>query len=124
LTKGEWVVNDRRKEIDGVDDGEVVAQAKYASVIAGRDPNQKIGMTGQLEMSQNCFEVRRTQLSGSTRGLATGGQADQLVATRIVGFSHQYAAYRCGRRRVQRLRGLRFYRRRAACKLRSRRGAR
>jgi hypothetical protein len=47
-------------------------------------------MASQLELAQDSFQVRRTQLTGSTRRLAARGEADQLFAGRfiLILFSH------------------------------------
>jgi hypothetical protein len=47
-------------------------------------------MASQLELAQDFLQVRRTQLTGSTRRLAAGGEPDQLFAGGfvLVAFSH------------------------------------
>jgi hypothetical protein len=46
-------------------------------------------MRPEIEPREYRFEVRRTQLTGSTGRLASCGQADQIVARRvIVSFGH------------------------------------
>jgi hypothetical protein len=41
-------------------------------------------MASKLELAEDSFQVRRTQFTGSTRGLAAGSQPDQLIAGRFV----------------------------------------
>jgi hypothetical protein len=49
-------------------------------------------MRPEVEARQNRFEVRRTQLTGSTRRLAARRQADDRTARQIVvnGISHRF----------------------------------
>jgi hypothetical protein len=47
-------------------------------------------MASQLELAENSLEVRRTQFTRSTRGLAVRGEPDQLFAGGfvVVAFNH------------------------------------
>jgi hypothetical protein len=49
-------------------------------------------MASQLELAQDSLEVRRTQLTRSTRRLAARGEPDQLLARRfiLILFSHYF----------------------------------
>jgi hypothetical protein len=47
-------------------------------------------MSPQVKARENRFEVRRTEFAGSTRRLAARGQANQIVARRIIIFVRHY----------------------------------
>jgi hypothetical protein len=84
LAIGEGVVDYRSKEIDGIQQREVIAQAKHSSIVAGGCADEQIGAAAKIQPRENRIKVRRTQLAGSTRGFASRGKTNQVVARGII----------------------------------------
>src|SRR5918994_1148924 len=68
LPEGIRVIDNRREEIDCVDDGEVRSQAKYSGVVGRLRPDQHVRVVELWQIVQNLHEVGWAELSGSTRG--------------------------------------------------------
>ena len=75
LSVGERIVHHRREKIDRVDDREIVGKTEHSGVVAGGDSDQQIRMARQIEPREDSRQVRRTELTGSTRSLAPRSQA-------------------------------------------------
>ena len=84
LPVNERIVNNRREKIDRAHQGKVFADKIDASVVSGRDSDQEIGVGFGLKPGQCSLQVRRTQLTGSTRSLASRSEPHQLIARAVV----------------------------------------
>ena len=60
------VVHDRREEIDGVDDRQVVAQAEYSRIVGRLGSDDQIRMIERREAVQHVHQVGRAELRRST----------------------------------------------------------
>src|SRR5581483_2357967 len=59
------VIHDGRKEVHRLNEGEVVREAIDARVIAGRQPDEQVGICGYFQVAQNLRELGRPNLAGS-----------------------------------------------------------
>jgi len=90
------------KKIDGVDDREIVGKTEHSGVVARGDSDEQIRMARQIEPREDCREVRRTELTGSTRSLAPRRQANQVAPRGIVVLCFGHREYcRASQRRSQ-----------------------
>ena len=74
------IVDDRREEVDGLDEREIVGQHKDPRIVEGLAPDDeaRIGLEGQT--AQRARQVTRTQLGGSTSAARERGEAEELLA--------------------------------------------
>ena len=82
LTEHVGVVDDRRKEVDRLHEGDVVGQRKDSRVVEGLAPHDKARIRDCRQSTQRLRQVTRTQLGGSTRATGEGGQLEELL-TRV-----------------------------------------
>ena len=82
LTKQEWIVDDRREEIDGLHEREIVGQHKDPRVVEGLTPDNEARIRLEGQTAQRARQVTRTQLRRSARATGERGEAEQLL-TRI-----------------------------------------
>ncbi|MGH7880673.1 MAG: hypothetical protein ACREQD_14410, partial [Candidatus Binataceae bacterium] len=57
---------------------------EHSGVVAGSNTDEQVGMRPEVKTCEYRFEVRRTQLAGSTRRRAARRQANQLAPRRVV----------------------------------------
>ena len=50
---GERIVDDRREEIDRVDDRQIVAQTEHSGVVAGSDTDEQVGMSPEIKCREH-----------------------------------------------------------------------
>src|SRR5919106_1278178 len=74
------VVDDRRKEIDGLNEGEIIGQDENARIVEGLTPNEQAGVVARREWGYGAREVTRTHLGGSTGAAGERGETEELVA--------------------------------------------
>jgi hypothetical protein len=76
----ERVVNDGREEVNGLDEGEVFAQAKDSRVVGRLDADDQIGVCWDVQPAQDLGEFARRELRRST------GARDHLGQTHDFSF--------------------------------------
>jgi hypothetical protein len=65
LAVHKWIVDDGRKEIDGLDDGQLLGQLVDAGIIVGAGADEEIGVIAGRKVAQNLRDALRGQLSCS-----------------------------------------------------------
>src|SRR5208283_4426581 len=68
-----------REKIDRVHDCEIVRKTEHSRVVAGGDSDQQIRMARQIEAREHSGQVRRTELTRTTRRLAPRRQPKALA---------------------------------------------
>ena len=66
LAKGVWIIDDRREEVDGLHEREVVGQHEDPRVIEGLATDDQVGIGPVRERRERSRQVTRTQFGGST----------------------------------------------------------
>ncbi len=74
------VIDDRREEVNGLDEGEIVGQAKDPRVVEGLMTDKQTGINAPGERRERTGEVARTQLGRSTSAARELRQTEQLLA--------------------------------------------
>jgi hypothetical protein len=74
------VVDDRGKEVDGLDEGQTIGQPKDSRVIEGLSTNENSGIGSRVQRRESAGQVTRTQLGGSTRAAGELSQSKCLFA--------------------------------------------
>ena len=80
LSEAIRVIDDRREEIDRLDEGEIIGQHEDAGVIVGLATDDEPGIGAHGKCAQRAREVARTQLGGSTRAAGERRETKQLVS--------------------------------------------
>ena len=70
------VVDDRREEVGGLDDGQVLAQAVDGGVIAGRGADEEVGVGRLRQRLHNRGEQRRGHLARAPRAVGQRSELD------------------------------------------------
>ena len=79
LSEGEGVVDDRRKEVHGLDQGQFVIHLVDGGVVSRFDPHQKVGIGGSRQLAQDLRQFSRTELGGSTSAAGEARQARRIL---------------------------------------------
>ena len=82
--KSYGIVDDRREEVDGLHDGQVVCQAIHGRVVARVEPHEQVVVLHVGEMAQDLAEVLGAELTGSTRAGSQTGQADFFLLHGVI----------------------------------------
>ena len=67
LAEHVWIVDDRWKEVDRLDDGQFVRQLVDAGIVVGFSPDKHMSVGVLRQMAQNLSDPLRGNLAGSTR---------------------------------------------------------
>lgn len=70
------IVDDRREEVDGLDERETVGQPEDPRVIEGLATDKDSGIGSRVQRREGAGKVTRTQLGGSTRAAGELGKAE------------------------------------------------
>ena len=74
------VVDDRREEIDGLNERQVVGHDEDARVVERLAPDEQAWIIAMRERGQGARKVTRTHLGGSTRAAGERGEPEELLA--------------------------------------------
>lgn len=66
LAKQKRVVDHRREEVDGLNEAQVIADAKDARIVGGIEPHEQVVVMHIWQIAQDLGEGSGSQLSGST----------------------------------------------------------
>ncbi len=86
------IVHDRREKVYGLDEGQIGGDTIDARVVAGCQADEKVGIGGNVEITQNLRELGWPNLAGSTGAADKMGQARTLIF-QFVHFAHPLSVF-------------------------------
>ena len=72
------IVDDGREEVDGLHDGQIVAQPKHARVVGGAETHEHALVLGQRQVAQDLRQLGEAEFTRSTRAGREFGEPDFL----------------------------------------------
>jgi hypothetical protein len=79
--EGVRVVDNWRKEIDGLHQGQIVGHDKDSRIVERLTPDEQTRIIAVRKRGQGTRKVARTHLGGSTGAAGEGGEPEELVAS-------------------------------------------